>query len=301
MSQLPTVTIVICARNAAGHLRRCIPAALAQDYPRDRFKVLVVDNGSEDETAEVAGQLGAVVREFRRPGVAGARQFGWKKSRSEFIAYLDADCEPPTDWLSKAVKHFESDSKLAAVGSRLIAPPPTTLAERHIIESGIMDTDFFFTRHALAWPFVVTAGMVVRRAALESIDGFDLTYGRAAGEDADLCRRMTLAGWTLEYDSSIEIIHHHRSTVRGMLKQVFWYGHGSAAFFARWRKDLGWRRFTDWVPYRRLGWGILYAPGMLIIGRNRYERLRPLLDILECSAYILGKYKGAIEYRVLYF
>ncbi|MEO8376336.1 MAG: glycosyltransferase, partial [Candidatus Sumerlaeota bacterium] len=65
----PSVTIVICARNAAKHLRRSILSALAQDYPRERFKILVVDNGSTDGTAAVARELGATVRGHRKPGI----------------------------------------------------------------------------------------------------------------------------------------------------------------------------------------------------------------------------------------
>jgi cellulose synthase/poly-beta-1,6-N-acetylglucosamine synthase-like glycosyltransferase len=296
----PTITIVICARNAAAHLRRCIPAATGQDYPRGRFRVLVVDNGSSDETARVARELGASVRSHRPPGVAGARQFGWRVARSELIAFLDADCEPPRDWLARLASGFAASPRVGAVGSRLVNGPATTLAERHIAEAGVLDTDRCWQRNALQFPYVVTAGMMVRRAALEAVGGFDLSLGRAAGEDADLCWRLERAGWEVRYAREVEVIHHHRATVGAMLRQVHWYGAGSAALFARWRGELGWWRYTDWSVYRRLAGGLAGALPALLTGGDRYGRLAPALRALDAAAFLAGKWRGAARNRVLF-
>lgn len=298
---LPTATIIICARNAADHLRRSVPAALAQDYPAARRKVLVVDNGSTDGTAQAARELGAIVRPCPRPGVVHAREMGWRAARSQYVAYLDADCDPPADWLSRLVKQMEANPRVGAVGARLVSAPPTTLAERHIIEAGILDTDHFWQRNALQFPFLVTAGMVARRRALEAVGGFDTSMERTAGEDADLCWRLDRAGWVVLYDRDVEIVHHHRATISAMLRQVHWYGIGSAALFVRWRGELGWWRYTDWTPYRRLGAGLAHTLPALLTGGNRYERLAPALQTLEAAAFLTGKWRGAVKNRVLFF
>lgn len=294
----PTVTIVICARNAARHLERSIPAALAQHHPAARIKVLVIDNGSTDDTAGTARRLGAIVRPCPRHGVARARQMGWRIARSEFVAYLDADCEPPRDWISRALSRFD-DPQLAAVGVRLVNAPASTLAEEHIIRHRLLDTDFFFTANAIQFPFLVTAGLVLRRTALESIGGFDLSFGSSTGEDADLCWRLERKGWRLAYDPTIEILHHHRSTIRGMMRQAHWYGRGSAALFARWRTEFGWWRYTDWPPYRRLGKAMLAAPLALLTKRG-YRRWEPTLSALDAIAFLTGKWREAARNRVLF-
>lgn len=295
----PTVTIAICARNAAQHLRQAIPAALAQDYPSVRFQVLVIDNGSTDNTAAVAQRLGATVRHYRRPGVAGARQFAWQSARSELIAYLDADCEPPVNWLRDLVARLVGNPALAAVSCKLLPGRVDTLAERHLVEARVLDTDQFWTRNALQWPFLVTAGMVIRRVALESVGGFDLSLGRASGEDADLCWRLREVGWELDYVPEVGILHHHRATIRAMLKQVYWYGQGSAATFARWRRQLGWRRYTDWGVYRRIGSGLTRAVPALM-GKQGYARYSPLLESADGLAFLAGKWRGSLRHRVLF-
>lgn len=294
----PTVTIIICARNAADHLPRCLGAVRRLHYPAGRLKVLVVDNGSTDGTADIARRHGAIVRHLAKPGIARARDFGWRRARSEVIAFLDADCEPPENWIEGGVRRLYEADRIAAVGVRLVSGPITNVYERHIVESRILDSDRCWERNALSFPYVVTAGMLVRRAALEAVDGFDLTLGRQAGEDADLCWRLRRAGWDIRYERAIEVVHHHRSTLWGMLRQVHWYGRGSAALFARWRGDLGWWRYTDWAVYRRLAGGVLGILPALVLGSDGDHRAKPLLQALDATAFLSGKWIGAIKNRV---
>lgn len=301
MAEDPTITVLICARNASRHLEKAIPAALNQDYPRHRFHVMVVDNGSTDGTAETAKRLGAIVKPFPRPGVVFARQYSWKIAKSELIAWLDADCEPPRDWLRRLAHQLKHHPELGAVGVRLVGGLPKTLAEKHIMEAKILDTDRFWTRNALQWPFVVTAGMMARRTALAEINGFDLRMGTSTGEDADLCWSLERAGWKVEYNRSVEIIHHHRSSIMAMMKQAHWYGRGSAETFAKWKKELGWWRFTDWTPYRRLAWGLLAAIPALCFAGDRYERWKPTLEVLDSLAFLTGKWRNSLKKRQFFF
>ncbi|MCC6546951.1 glycosyltransferase [Candidatus Sumerlaeota bacterium] len=296
----PTITIVICARNAAQQLHASIPAALAQDYPRNRFRLLVVDNGSSDGTASTARELGAnAVRRHPKPGIAGARRFALGVARSELIAFLDADCEPPTNWLSSLVAEFEAAPKVAAVGVRLVGDSPRTLAEQHIEAEGIMDTDRMFTRNALQFPFVPCAGMMARCEALLSVGAFDSSFLRAAGEDADACWRLQRHGWEVRYQRDTNILHHHRATLSGMLRQAHWYGAGSAALFARWRKELGYPRYTDWRVYRRIATSALAAPFALVL-RSGYARFAPGLRALDALAFLTGKLRQSLKERVLF-
>ncbi len=300
MEKAPTVTIVICARNAEDHLKRLLPALRTQDYPRSRMRVLVVDNGSSDGTRATAREHGAAVRVCQRTGVVHAREMGWRVARSEYVAFLDADCVPPRNWLRRALRPFGANERLGAVGVRLVPGPVHTLAERHIVEARILDTDRFRERNALQFPFLVTAGMVVRGAALEDVSGFDVTFGRATGEDADLCWRLERRGWETRYLPGLEVVHHHRATLLRMLQQVRWYGMASAFLFARWREEFGWWRYTDWAVYRRLGMGALLALPALLGGGKAYERARPALEMLDAAAFLAGKWEGAIRNRVFF-
>ena len=95
----------------------------------------------------------------------------------------------------------------------------------------------------------------------------------------------------MAYRRDVEVVHHHRATVRGMMRQAHWYGKSSATLFAKWRHRLGWWRYTDWAPYRRVGSGVLRAPVALLTERDQYRRWAPLLEALDAAAFLTGKWR----------
>ncbi|MEQ8820913.1 MAG: glycosyltransferase [Sumerlaeia bacterium] len=302
MDQPPAITVVIPVRNGRRTLEKALQALRLQTWPAERLDVLVVDNGSTDGSGDLARSLGARVVECPEPGVARARDLGWRSAQTPLVAFLDCDCEPPEGWLDRAAEALLAGEKTGAVGVRLVPGEGRTLAEEHIIRSGFLDTDFFAQKHAISHPFLVTAGIVLRREALEAVDGFDLSFGRATGEDADLCWRLEDAGWACHYLPEIEVVHHHRATLRAMLNQVYWYGWGTAEVFARHRRRFGFGWFYDPTPYRRLVRGVVRAPlAWLRSDRSRYERLAPGLEALDASAFLLGKARGAVRNRIVFF
>lgn len=95
------ISIVVPMLDAAAHLARSLPALLEQDYPRDEYEVLVVDNGSSDGSLEMARRWPAV-RVLVEParGSYRARNRGAAEARGDVIAFTDPDCEPDRDWLT---------------------------------------------------------------------------------------------------------------------------------------------------------------------------------------------------------
>ena len=100
-------SVVIPAFNEAPNITRSIRALQSQNILRSDFEIIVVDNNSQDETFSVATSAGAdkVIKEPTR-GTNPARQCGFKESSGEIIAFLDADSEPPPNWLEKIEKNL---------------------------------------------------------------------------------------------------------------------------------------------------------------------------------------------------
>lgn len=288
--------ILICARNAAAHLPRALAAAFAQDYSGE-LGVLLVDNGSSDNTAAIAAAAGARVVSHPVPGVAGARQRAWQEATAPIVAFLDSDCEPPTDWLSRAVPLLLAEPRRAAVGARLVDGELRTLAEMHISAQGVLNTDYFWRGSKRHLPFIVTAAMVARRDALQAVGGFDETLGRITGEDADLCFRFREAGFSIDYRRDIAVIHHHRATLRAMMRQIFWYGQGSVAVLARWHHRLSWWARFEVKPPLRLAKALLLTPVALLFERDPYRRVSPALRVLDSLAFMAGRWSSAIRHR----
>lgn len=123
------VTVLIPTRNRARLLREVIEAIWKQDFPKDRFEIVVVDNISDDGTAEMMEDLikrsPCSMRFHVMPvnkGPAHSRNTGAKIARGKILAFTDSDCAPETDWLAKGTKPFESDDVSFVTGPVFYKP-----------------------------------------------------------------------------------------------------------------------------------------------------------------------------------
>jgi hypothetical protein len=113
----PNVSVVVPAYNLARYLGRAIDSALAQDWPADALEVIVVDDGSTDETPQVLAAYGDRIRSVRQDngGLVRAVDRGLAEVTGEYVALLDADDEWPTDRLSRHVTHLEAHPEVGLV------------------------------------------------------------------------------------------------------------------------------------------------------------------------------------------
>jgi histidinol-phosphate phosphatase family protein len=130
------------------------------------------------------------VRVVRGParGPAAARNAGWRACTAAWIAFLDDDVEPPSDWLERLAADLEAvASDVGGVQGRIVVPLP----------AGRRPTDWERNTAALETARWATADLAYRRAALEEVGGFDERFPRAYREDAELGLRVTAAGWRI--------------------------------------------------------------------------------------------------------
>jgi glycosyltransferase involved in cell wall biosynthesis len=117
MTLLPRVSVVVTAYNLARFLGRAIDSALAQDWPADALEVIVVDDGSTDETPQVLASYGERIRVIRQPnqGLVRAVDRGLAEVGGDYVALLDADDEWPVDRLRRQVEFLEAHPRVGLV------------------------------------------------------------------------------------------------------------------------------------------------------------------------------------------
>jgi len=235
------ISIIVCTHNRADLLPRIIGQLRAQDYPRDAFEIIVVDNCSTDQTPQVAGRFVAepgvpvhyVVES--RPGITFARNRGAEEARYPFLAYLDDDCSVRPDWLSQLRSGFDLDESVVIVAGRIILDfdkqeKPTWLGSKSERWLGAYNLPGSQSR-LLEFPlYVCEANMALTREAWEAVGGFlgmD-QFGSphvAAQEIGILLKQIEQQGGKVAFVPSA-IVHHHPGipTRRWMLRRAYLHG-----------------------------------------------------------------------------
>ena len=190
-----TISVIVCAFNEASYLGPCLRSLSLQSRPPDQL--LVVNNASTDDTLQVAASMpGVTVVDEPRKGLVVARETGRLAATGDLLAYLDADCRAPREWLARVQRRFADDPSLVAMsgpyrfydwdwrGRFLIRAYDLTLAPL---------TQLVVYRLLGIGTIFYGGNFAVRREALAAIGGFD-TRIEFHGEDTNLGRRLVPVG-----------------------------------------------------------------------------------------------------------
>jgi glycosyltransferase involved in cell wall biosynthesis len=222
----PAVSIVIAAKDAARTVSSALAACGHQDFPQP-IEIVVVDDGSTDDTARLAREAGARVISQDNRGPAAARNRGWREAKAPVILFTDSDCEPRPDWVRKLVAGLDAEHSVVC-GSYGIANRGRWLAET--VQAEIA------WRHSRLPAEVEFAGSYnfgARRAALEAVGGFDESYPAPSGEDNDLSYRLRDAGFTIRFVRDALVDHHHPEQLSRYLGEQSRHGYWRAVLYAR--------------------------------------------------------------------
>jgi GT2 family glycosyltransferase len=297
------LSVIIAVRNRPRSVRRCVKGVLACDYPREKFEVIVVDNGSRDSrTAQAAQSAGARVIQMAGANRCLARNLGARSARGRWLAFTDSDCVPHRGWLAalaRAAARAEANPNLALLAGPLRPARPRSYVESYIVARRWIDQENFLARgRRFSPPFAATANLAVRRQAWEELGGLDPNL-TVAGEDADFCWRARRIGFLLQYVPEAAVVHHHRARLASMLRQAYRYGIGNADLFAKWRVQWGARAWFEPAIYMWAIKGAIKAPIRLVIGRDPLTRRLSFYDLLANSAMALGRARGGLRRRVI--
>ena len=183
----PRVSVIIPAYNAAALLRHTLESVLGQSW-RD-LEVVLVDDGSTDETAQVAESFGGPVRVLRQrnQGPSVARNHGVEAARGSFIAFLDADDLWLPDKLGLQMELFQERPELGLVYTNYQYTDGSKLLPLHRGAQKVPFEGWVF-RPLLRDNFLATSTVVVRRECLQQVGGFDPAL--EISEDYDLWLRV---------------------------------------------------------------------------------------------------------------
>ncbi len=224
----PRITVVVCTHNGARTLPECLGRLGDLCYPN--YETVVVNDGSTDESGDLARSYGVKVIETSHRGLSFARNAGIEAATGEIVAFLDDDAYPDHDWLHYIAASLRQGSNAGIGGPNIPPPEDGFVAECVAAAPGAPIHVLTSDREAEHLP---GCNMAFRTAVLREVGGFDERF-RAAGDDVDLCWRLQDAGETLGFSAGAVVTHRRRDTVRRYLKQQFGYGKAEALLEQKW-------------------------------------------------------------------
>jgi len=288
---LPSLSVVIPAYNEEKYLPLCLESIRKQDYAAE-YEVIVVDNASTDNTVKIALDWGArVVYESKR-SPACARQKGVESTTGEIIAFIDADTQAPTCWLSTIVSRFVREPETVVISGPYAFCDAGRIVKIATYASNFISiiTDQLFRKAFNKGGAIWGCNFAVRRSALLEIGGFDTSI-RFYGEEYELSLRLKKIGKGVIIPRLFVLTSARRLKKMGVVTQywnwivdyfsvLFWYEPISeeledwpAKAWQTMVANFSWSRFKASLLYVALFFGLLWlhiSPVVEAVGRFIY-------------------------------
>jgi glycosyltransferase involved in cell wall biosynthesis len=271
LGSVPFITIVIPVRNEEAHLEAVLQSLLDQEYPRDRYEILVADGNSVDSTARIVKQIAnasaTCVKILPNPlqlSSAG-RNVGVRHSAGELIFFIDGHCHIPSKTLLRdAVTLFEKTR-----ADCLCRPQPLQTQENDFFQTGVAHARATALGHGrdstifdLEYEGPVnpsSAGALYRRSVFNRVGFYDESFD--AAEDVEFNHRVFKSGLVSYISPRLAIEYQPRKSFGALWRQMLRYGQG------RWRlvkKHQDAFSFSQIIPTMLLLWLLLGAPASLL-------------------------------------
>jgi len=213
----PAFSVIIPTFNGAARINSCLHALIGQ-VAAQQGEILVVNDGSSDNTSEVVGSYpGIKLITQANAGPAAARNRGALEARGAIILFTDDDCVPTPDWVAAMLASFRDPQVVGAKGTyrtnqkELVARfVQIEYQDRYRLMKGLDSIDFIDTYSA-----------AFRRDRFLEMSGYDTSFPVACAEDVELSYRMSARGWKMKFAPDAIVYHTHPATLSSYLRKKY--------------------------------------------------------------------------------
>jgi GT2 family glycosyltransferase len=283
------VSVVLCVRNGGPLLDEQL-VALSRQRMDERWELVVVDNGSTDDSMARVGRVAdrfphlTMVRADERAGLSYARNEGWRAAAGEVIAFCDADDVVRPDWLANLCAQVAPGQLVGGALDYATLNDDTVRLWRS--EEAAAESLPRWFRHL---PCVMGANFAITRADLEKLDGFDERM--ASSDEVDLSYRAAEQGMRITFAPDAVVAYRLRTSLAATLRQSVLYGRYNVRLYRKYRATM---------PEQPMRWTVDYYSELLRdspdVFRGRAMRGRWLC----LAAYRWGRISGSIRERIWY-
>ena len=220
------IAVIIPCFNEEKHIGICLDALLKQKGGALREKIIVVDNGSNDDSVKKIKEYDNDVQLFILPDVniSEVRNFGAHQTTSKWLAFIDADIEVIDGWLDAIVTRISILDQQAEVNNTLFGATVKIPNNATWIEQAWYEQ--LNERDKSSIPRYINSGnLIISQRLFNRVGGFDIAC--QTGEDVKLCDDVRSIGGQILHDRKIKAIHHgYPKSLRAFFKRERWHGRG---------------------------------------------------------------------------
>jgi len=220
---LPRISVIIPAYNAAHTIDQCLTALEHQTIPREHYEIIVVDDGSTDETRDrVCARPGVRLLTQAHAGPAAARNLGVAHARGPIVLFTDADCVPAENWIAHLTAPFHAPAIAGAKGAYL--------TDQRALVARFVQLEYEDKYDRMARErqidFIDTYAAAYRRDIFLANGGFDTAFPTASVEDQEFSFRLARQGQRLVFVPEARVRHlGHADTLGAYWRKKFKIGY----------------------------------------------------------------------------
>ena len=218
--KMPFISVIVPSYNESKFIRFCMESLINLNYPQDKFEIIVVDNGSTDDTVSICSEYTPKIYVAPDLTVGGLRNFGARKANGQIYAFIDADCVADSSWLINAINSLKNEEYI--IGSKYNIPSDARWIEKVWFSQK--------PKGKTEVTYINSGNMILPKNLFNEIGGFNESI--RTGEDYDLCLRAKKKLKKTISDDTIKVIHlGNPKTLGSFLKREIWHGLGSFSSF----------------------------------------------------------------------
>lgn len=268
-------SIIIPVHNRKEKLFKCLKSIRSQNYSKEKYEIIVVDDDSDQDLRPIAAGLGTKYVKLKNGpnGPAKARNLGAKEAGGQYLAFTDSDCVVPQSWLKTFEDAYQKHPDIAGVGGYLQAPSKLLKTNIFAQYEAWNERSYFPKSQIPEKPYISTErdehpfetnNISYKKSIFEELGGFDESFPHyVSGEDGDLKERVVKAGYAVLF-VPIKVTHYQDYSFRSFWRRQQTRGAG----ILKYRYDHGLRRRSRLEIALRMG----LAP--LVAARSLFDCLR---------------------------
>jgi glycosyltransferase involved in cell wall biosynthesis len=223
-------SVIIPAYNSGSTISSCLESALNQSLSKKDYEVILVDDGSSDNTTKIAENYSVKIIKQNNQGPAAARNRGAQEAKGKVLIFTDSDCQTDNKFVETILIPFEQDRQIVGVQGSYKTKQEQFIARFAQVE---IETRYKKMVKNQNIDFIGTYAAAYAREVFSNCGGFDTSFPQASGEDADFSYKLQKNGHKMTFKREAFVYHRHPSTLSKYLRSKFYRGFWRAKLYKK--------------------------------------------------------------------